>query len=321
MSGPPMRILVVRLGAMGDVICTLPAAASLKHGFAGSTVTWAIEEKWVPLLEGNPYVDRVIAIEKQSMAGLRRAWRDLRRERFDLAVDFQGLMKSALVAAAARPERILGFDRTRERAAAWFYSGRVAAVAGHVVDRNLELAAAAGVSNLIRQFPLPPGRPEGRLPEGPFVLASPLAGWGSKQWPMENYGRLGVMLERELGMKLVLDGARPVLLEGTTPHVSSLAGLIDATRRAAAVVGLDSGPMHLAAALGKPGVAIFGPTDPGRNGPYGGTMTVLRGAGAATTYKRNPEPGEEMRGITAEAVLAALRPHLERAREGAPGRP
>ncbi len=315
------RILAVRLGAMGDVIHTLPAVASLKHGIPGSSVTWAIEEKWAPLLEGNPYVDRVVGINRRTLAGIGRAWRDLREQRFDLAVDFQGLIKSSLAAAVARPERILGFHRTRERVAAWFYSSRVKAEAVHVVDRNLELAAAAGVPNLLRVFPLPAGEAEGELPEGPFVLCSPLAGWGAKQWPLENYERLGQILEREFDATLVADGPRDLRLAHTSAHVSTLRGLIYATRRAAAVVGLDSGPMHLAAALGKAGVAIFGPTDPARNGPYGGTMSVLRSETAATTYKRGTNVGAEMRAITPEMVAQALRPHLVAAKAGAPGRP
>ncbi len=315
------RILAVRLGAMGDVIHALPAVASLKHGIPGSSVTWAIEGKWAPLLEGNPYVDRVVRIDRRTLAGLGRAWRELREQRFDLAVDFQGLIKSSLMAAVARPERILGFHQTRERAAGWFYSGRVRAEAVHVVDRNLELAAAAGVPNLLRVFPLPPVEAEGDLPEGPFVVCSPVAGWGAKQWPLENYERLGEILEREFDATLVADGPRKIRLAHTVAHVSTLRGLIYATRRAAAVVGLDSGPMHLAAALGKAGVAIFGPTDPARNGPYGGTMSVLRSETAATTYKRGASVGAEMRAITPEMVAQALRPHLVAAKAGAQGRP
>src|SRR6185369_2597391 len=161
----------------------------------------------------------------------------------------------------------------------------------HVVDRNLELAAACGgrVHGGQPLFPLPAGSPEGELPRGDFVLASPLAGWASKQWPLDHYRALATRLHRELDIPLVLDGppgADFSAAEPAVPHHSSLPGLIHATRRAVAVVGVDSGPLHLAAALGKPGVAIFGPTDPARNGPYGDTLRVLRTEEAATTYKR-----------------------------------
>jgi heptosyltransferase-1 len=314
------RILVVRLGAMGDILHTLPAAASLKHSHPGSRLTWVVEAKWAPLLEENPFVDRVLLLRRESPASLFQSWRELRSERYDFAVDFQGLLKSALVASCARPGRIFGFHKSllREPAASLFYSRQALTQAAHVVDRNLDLAAAAGGSTTLRVFPLPAGRPEGELPQGDFVLASPLAGWGSKQWPAGHYGALAARLRAELGMPLVVDlppGAAFPPIENAVTHVSGLPGLIDATRRAAAVVGVDSGPLHLAAALGKPGVAIFGPTDPARNGPYGDTLRVLRTAQALTTYKRNSSANENMGRITPDQVFEALRAML-----GAPRR-
>jgi len=309
------RILAVRLSAMGDIIHALPAVASLKHSFPGSRVTWVVEPRWAPLLEGNPFVDRIVLLDRTAR-GLARGWGELRAERFDFAVDFQGLIKSALVACAARTERVYGFDRAqaREPLAAMFYSDKVAAPAVHRVDRNLELAAATGASTALHSFPLPPGRAEGDLPSGPFVLASPLSGWRAKQWPLEYYARLAQRLRRE-NVPLVLNGppAERGVLEGvpdTLLHLSSIEGLIDATRRAAAVVGVDSGPLHLAAALSKPGVAIFGPTDPAQTGPYGGSFTVLRSAQAVTTYKRGSEIDSSMRAITPEAVFEELYPRL-----------
>ena len=308
------RILVVRLGALGDIIHVLPAVASLKHSFPGGTVTWAVEPRWAPLLEDNPFVDRVVLLRRDSLRGLMASWRELRARRYDFAVDFQGLLKSALVASAARPERIFGFHQSqvRERAAALFYSNKTISRSTHVVDKNLDLAVAAGAASIVRTFSLPQGRPESELPSGDFVLASPLAGWRAKQWPMEHYRALAGLLRRELGMPLVLDGAPSALplfsdVKDAVPHASSLAGLIYATRRAAAVVGVDSGPLHVAAALGKPGIAIYGPTDPARNGPYGDSMRVLRSGAAATTYKRGAAIDESMTRISAEEVFEALR--------------
>jgi lipopolysaccharide heptosyltransferase I len=303
---------------MGDIIHALPAAASLKHGFPGWRVTWVVEPRWAPLLEANPFVDRVVLADRTG-AGLAHFWRELRAERFDFAVDFQGLVKSALVACAARTDRIYGFDRpvVRETLAALFYSDRVRAPAIHRVDRNLELAAAAGASTALRAFPLPLGRAEGELPAGAFVLASPLSGWRAKQWPLDYYARLAERLRREVGIPLVLNGPpaeREALagVAGAVPHVSSIEGLIDATRRAAAVVGVDSGPLHVAAALGKSGVAIFGPTDPAQTGPYGGSFTVLRDLHAVTSYKRRNEIDASMRAVTPDAVFEALQPRLAR---------
>jgi heptosyltransferase-1 len=235
----------------------------------------------------------------------------LRAERYDIAVDFQGLLKSALAAAAARPGRLFGFHQSllREPAAALFYSGKVFSRSAHVVDRNLDLAAGAGAGSLLRTFPLPPGQPEGDLPAGDFVLASPLAGWRSKQWPIEHYRSLAARLLRDLGVPLVLnlppDGS--VTAGDAVTHKSGLPGLIYATRRAAAVLGVDSGPLHLAAALGKPGIAIFGPTDPARNGPYGDSLKVLRLATATTTYKRGEEVADSMRQVSPEEVFETLK--------------
>ena len=311
------RILVVRLSSMGDVIHTLPAVASLKLSFPHCRLSWVVHPSWTPLLEGNPFIDELIPLDRHSRSSIASAWRKLRAQRFDLAVDFQGLIQSGLVAAIARPERLIGFhsSQVRERAAALFYSATVAARAGHIVDRNLELAAAAGATNLVHTFPLPAGQPEGELPEGKFVLASPLAGWGSKQWPLESFERLAARLRAQCAMPLVVNGPPDAadllrLIGSAHVHLSGLPGLIDATRRAVAVVGVDSGPMHLAAALGKPGVAIFGPTDPARNGPYGASLAVVRSADASTTYKRGREAHPSMTSISADVVFESLKENL-----------
>ncbi|MBV9158318.1 MAG: glycosyltransferase family 9 protein [Acidobacteriaceae bacterium] len=145
---------------------------------------------------------------------------------------------------------------------------------------------------------------------GPFVLANPFAGWTSKQWPIEYYEPLAQRLRTE-GIELVANVSEQHAHElapfkHVRVHTSSLAGLIDATRRATAILGLDSGPMHLAAALRKPGVALFGLTDPARTGPYGGSLTVLRGENVPTTYKRHDAIHPSMRGITVEEVTSAL---------------
>jgi heptosyltransferase-1 len=306
------RILVIRLSSLGDVIHALPAAASLRHSFPQSSLAWIIKPRWAPLLEGNPFVDEVIPFERTAR-GIPAAIRSLRRERFDLVVDFQGLVQSALIASVARAGRIVGLDRSqaRESLAALFYSTGVRTTAAHRVEQNLELAAAAGASSLLRTFPLPPGRPEGTLPEGKFVLACPLAGWGAKQWPLEYYRDLAAGLMQRLGLPLVVNGPPESAgllgrVAGAEIHLSGLPGLIDATRRAHAVVGIDSGPLHLAAALAKPGVAIYGPSDPASHGPYGGTIRVLRPAGAVTSYKRLRSPDPSMQAIQPDQVLEAL---------------
>ena len=311
-----MTFLVIRLGAMGDVIHTLPAVAALKRAFPASRLSWAIEPRWSILLEGNPYIDRIIAIERGGLSTLRRTYQSLQATRFDIAVDFQGLLKSAAVAFFSNAAQTIGFDRTRERSAAVFYTRRMEAHAVHIVDRNLELAAACGAGNSRVEFPLPVGMVEGELPDGPFALASPLAGWPSKQWPIQNYGELA----RRLDIPLVLNGppeaeAKMRAVPGCQVHLSGIAGLIHATRRAAVVIGLDSGPLQLAAALDKQGVALFGPTDPARNGPYGGSIRVIRSAEAVTSYKRRNEIDPSMWAISPDAVCAELQAILVRRTE------
>lgn len=317
---------------MGDVIHTLPAAASLKHSIPNSRLTWLIRPRWAPLLEGNPYVDEVIPVERSFTASFAEA-RRLRARHFDLAVDFQGLIQTAALAFAAKPAKLAGFDRkrVRERPAALFYTCEIETRAKHVVERNLELAAASvdlaaragelaaevGGSHILQTFPLPAGAPEGSLPPGKFILTSPLAGWGAKQWPMERWSELAALLD----LPLVVNGppdAAPVLqqIRGARVHLSGLPGLIDATRRAHAVIGVDSGPLHLAAALAKPGVAIYGPTDPVRNGPYSGTIRVLRSPDAAADYSRRATPHSSMFAITAHMVADALAAALEASSAG-----
>jgi len=306
------RILVVRLSAMGDVIHALPAVATLKHSFPHSRITWVIRPKWKPLLESNPFVDEVIEMDR-TFPGMIGAAGALRRQPFDLVIDFQALLQSALVTAWVKSDKKIGLHRSqaRERSAALFYSTAVLTKSSHRVDRNLELAAAAGASNVLRVFPLPDGSPEGTLPQGKFVLASPEAGWSAKEWPIEFYEEVA----RGLKMPLVLNGppqSAALLARASSAqiHLSGIAGLIEATRRAHAVIGVDSGPMHLAAALSKPGVAIFGPTDPAIHGPYGGSLQVLRAPGAATDYRRRADGDGSMRRITPDAVLTALENEL-----------
>lgn len=308
MSAGP-SILLVRMGAFGDVLHALPAAASLKRGITGARVAWVVEERWAPLLKNNPDVDEVIPFNRRTGEGTAR----IRAGGFDLAVDVQGLLKSALVAKASKAGRRIGFawGQLREKWAALLYTDRVRSEGEHVVDRNLSLAMAAGASRRVVEFPLPVGEPEGELPQGRFVLTAPFAGWEAKQWPVEHYAELGRLLRAESDCELVVNVLREDnRFAGVRQHVSGLNGLIDATRRAAAIVGLDSGPMHLAAALSKPGVALFGPTDPARNGPYGATLRVMRAADAPTTYKRRQEILPCMRELTPRKVMDELLPCL-----------
>jgi heptosyltransferase-1 len=305
-----MNILVVRLGAMGDILHTLPAVEALHRVLhraqPAARIYWIAEERWHPLLDGNPALAGLLPFNRRSASALLRTRQSLRALKLDVAYDFQGLMKSALVAWQSGARRIVGAARTRESLARLFYNERIAASAAHIVEQHCELAG-------VEAGPvwLPQGALEGDLPSGGYVLASPFAGWVSKQWPLEHYAALARMLP--LPLVLNVAPAQVSMLRGMDQvrvHVSSIAGLIHATRRAQAVVGVDSGPLHLAAALGKPGVALFGGTDPCRNGPYGGSMQVLRHPQAVTSYERGDTIDPLMRDLTPAQVYAAIAPHL-----------
>lgn len=320
-SASTNTILVVRLGAMGDVLHALPAVASLKKSFPERKIIWLISHCWAPLLAGNPYVDELRFFDRSSFGELRRVWHELRALRPSLAVDLQGLLQSALAARISRPERLYGFDRgvAREPLASRLYTHRIHVTGPHRIERNLQLIAATGARELTRESWIPDGAEEGDLPRREFILSNPFAGWGSKQWPLKRYEELGAQLERR-GLRLVLSApaqrTRELAgLKHVAVYTSSISGLIHATRRATAVVGLDSGPLHLAAALRKPGVALFGPTDPAQTGPFEAPMIVLRRPHVKTTYKRGSELDPSLAEISAAEVVDALERSLRPAKQ------
>jgi len=311
-------ILVLRLGALGDILHALPAVASLKQSFPDRKLIWIVRPKWMPLLEGNPFIDELVPFGKRGLGAAIDSWRQIRRIEPALAIDFQGLIQSALIGRLARPCVFWGFDKSvaRESLACFFYTHTEAVKGPHRIERNLQLAQAAGATVLTDETWLPAGSAEGVLPSAPFVLSSPFAGWAGKQWPLKHYEQLARLLSKE-GVVLVANVAREHAsqlrdLENVHSHESSIPGLIDATRRAIAVAGVDSGPLHVAAALRKPGVAIFGPTDPAATGPYGGSMSVLRAENVRTTYDRHATIHASMKEITAAQVFESLMRSIER---------
>lgn len=306
------RVLIVRLGAMGDILHALPAVESLKRRYPAAAIDWIVKPHWMPLLEGNPALRRTIPFDR-ARDGAWRTARRLRDAEYDLAIDLQSLIQSALIAKFSGAKHTLGYARAacREPLATLFYGCRVQPASIHIAEKHLDAMRALGVDRPTLACTLPGGEHEGELPEGPFVLANPFAGWKSKQWPLPHYQQLAALLREREGLPLVLNVAESGLprlggMAGIVPHVSSIAGLIYATRKAAAVVGVDSGPLHLAAALEKPGVALFGPTDPARNGPLSKTITVLRDAGTEVSYKRIDAESEAMRRLSPEMVFEAL---------------
>lgn len=305
------KILVVRLGAMGDILHTMPAVQRIRLGMPQAEITWVLEPRWIPLLAGTGLVNHVLPLDRRDGLSVWIALRWLRRWNPDVAIDFQGLLKSSITGLFSGASRRYGWaaDAARERHSAIFQTDCITPHHDHIVLRNLELAAALGVPQIQADVPAPAGFPEGHLPDVPYVLAAPFAGWASKQWPIERYIEIGQRLWLTRRMKLVLNVMPSAQLpdsEYLVRHSSGIDGLIHATRNATAVIGVDSGPLHLAALMHKPGVALFGPTDPARNGPHGGTIRTLRAAGVETTYKRGDAIAPSMLALDTDRVWNTL---------------
>ena len=338
------RLLIVRLGSLGDILHALPAVASLRAAFPEARLDWVVEERWKDLIEFNPDLSNTITVSTQAWRAAldqRGTWREvrtavasLRDAHYDAALDFQGLLKSALLARLSGARRRIGFgaDWVKEAAAAMFYTEHVDPPAGvHVVEMNLALARAAGAENAVIKFPLPT-RPEDEayVEEelrahhlNDFFILSPGGGWGAKRWPLDRYALLHNALARERGWRSFLNagpGEEPLVNEFMAQarvvhpvHFPlTLRQLVALVRRARLLVTGDTGPLHVAAAVGTPLVALFGPTDPVRNGPYGGRAVVLHNREQAViSYKHEDTPSAALLAITVEEVLGATRRVLE----------
>jgi lipopolysaccharide heptosyltransferase I len=323
--------LVVRLGSLGDLVHTLPAVAALRAGFPAARLDWVVEQKWSSLVQLVSVVDGVIPW-RRSIPGWWTGLRGVRQDRYACALDFQGLYKSALLARLSGAPRRIGFHSSfaREPGAARFYSQQVIPARAHVAEMNLSLAVAAGAKNPdIMEFPLQvPEKEAAALREklaregvSDFAVISPGGGWRSKCWPPERYGALCAELWRRLDIRVVMNAgpgeqdlaatvaatagsARPVVF---SPSLRELVALLSLAR---VVVAADTGPLHLAAALGRPVVGLFGPTDPARNGPLP-RGTVLRNASdQETTYRRSESYSPSMLALCVQKVAGAVEREL-----------
>lgn len=282
-----MNILVVRLGALGDIVHAVPAAAALRHAFPDAGIDWLVDAKHRDIVELVTTVDRVVALQNPTVAGWGAAVRDLRRTAYDVAIDLQGLLKSAVLARASGARRIVGFSiwHLREKTARPFYSDVQEPEPGHVIRKNLRLLRAVGVEDDEIRFPLAvaPSRALdeilARVTPGPFALINPGAAWPNKRWAAERFGELAAFLDEQCGLTpVVLWGpgekglADSVVAASAnvaiTAPATRLGDLVALSRAAALVVSADTGPLHIATAVGTPTVSLFGPTDPDRNGPY-----------------------------------------------------
>ncbi len=291
----PERVLIVRLGAIGDVVNALALASALKRAVPGVQIGWAVHELALPLVEGHPALARVHLWRRGSgWSGFRDLRAELRAQRYELAIDLQRIAKSALVARASGAPRVLGFDRARCKEFAWLaYTERIpAAPAGaapaHMLERYLEFARALG---------LPPAPPLRELPADanaderaralcaassrPLVLLGLGASKPANRWPAQRFGELARRLVRDAEVDVAFTGgpadralAAQALAAAGDARVLDCVGALSlrefaaCARRARLFIGCDTGPMHIAAAVGTRVLALFGPADPRRTGPY-----------------------------------------------------
>ncbi|HOJ51951.1 MAG TPA: lipopolysaccharide heptosyltransferase II [Syntrophales bacterium] len=304
-----MNICLIKLSAIGDVVHTLPSLAALRKMYPDAHLTWVIEEEAADLIAGHPFLDRIIISRRKtwlrnlSLPQTRREMKafisSLRDRRYDLTIDFHGLFKSAVIAAFSRSQRKIGF-RSMQELSGLFYTERITEDMGkHAVDRYLDFIRYLGWENPPVEFIIPAPvevkesasailQSAGIMGANAFIAVNPVALWPTKLWREERFARLADMIMDILGLPVVFTGSKreeayikrienamkgkPINLAGQT----TLRELAEIYRHALLVVTTDSGPMHIAAAVGTPTVALFGPTDPKRTGPYGPGHRVLR---------------------------------------------
>lgn len=281
------RILIVRLGSLGDLVHTLPAAAAIRRAHPDAELDWIVDAPHRQLLELVPILTTIITLEGRDAGAWRRARARLRSRAYDVALDFQGLVKSAALARLSGARRVIGFDRAalRERWAGLFYTERAhVGERGHVIDKNMRLAASVGAADDSREFPVAQVDASriGEFVAGdprPFAIINPGAAWPNKRWPPDRFGAVAQhLLDRHELPSIVLWGPGEQPLAAQVVSASNgaarlapptdLHGLIALARRARLVISGDTGPLHLACAVGVPAVALFGPTNPDRNGPW-----------------------------------------------------
>jgi heptosyltransferase-1 len=325
------RVLIVRLSAIGDVVHTMPCAAALKRSFPHIHLTWAVEDRCAPIVEENPYVDAVFSIPRHRWRKSRlqpQTWReffshirDLRASRFELALDLQGLMKSAFVAKASGAKQRIGYHWQREGARMFVKPIPASPESKHVVQQYLDVVRSLGAVAEPIDFGLAVN-PEAKATvqcklkelgvDGRYAVINPSAGRKDKRWPPERFAQVVDFLEAE-GLRTVLVGhtsdapLEKEIVASSRATVRSLVGKTDLKELTAilsqATVHLcgDTGSGHIAVALGVPIVALYGPTNPERSGPYGQLNAVI---------SRWGDSDDSLAGISVEDVLEKLRPFV-----------
>jgi heptosyltransferase-1 len=351
-----MNILLVRLGALGDIVHAVPAAAALRAAYPSASIDWVVDRRHHDMARLVTVIDRVITLDASTLGAWIRVVRELRAKRYDVALDLQGLMKSALLARVSGAPRVIGFSiwHLREKGARPFYSevddlppkggshepegdvdprGFRPQAEDHVVHKNLRLLRTLGIDSATVEFPLrivsSPVLDDVRreFGETPFALLNPGAAWPNKRWFSDRFGAVASFLRDVRGMRsLVLWGPGEAPLahavveasEGaaTVAPPTTVVDLLALSRAASLMVSGDTGPLHIAAAAGTPIVAIFGPTDPQRNGPLSpDDIAVSRYATCGCHYNRRCRQSAWcLTDIATPEVIAGIQQRLSRVR-------
>ena len=344
------RLLVVRLGAMGDILHALPAVTALRRTHPYWHIGWVVDPRWQPLLtaatgtpepspvsprtSATPIVDRIHLahvrnwklrpFSTQTVREIKSLRNELRSTGYDAVIDLQGAIRSAVIAHFSGCRRRIGEAHPREWPAHWLFTDRIATHGAHVIEQDIELAATIAADELAPVDPLLPVDVDAERwcdnwlaatfpgPSRPIALIVPGAGWGAKRWPPDRYAIVARGLAG-CGFHVLANSgpgeealAAPIVATGAaTPLSVSLPQLIALTRRIALCIGGDTGPLHLASALNRPVVGIYGPTDPSRNGPFGMCARVLRSPGSRRDHSRRSAPDPGLLTITPDQVLHA----------------
>jgi lipopolysaccharide heptosyltransferase I len=348
-----VNILIVKLSSIGDIVHTLPALAQLRRAFPEAHISWVVERAMADLLRENPMLDEILEVDTRTWrrqwlhpttwTEIRAALARLRRRRYDLGFDFQGLMKSGIVLWLSGAERRIGFEAAalKERASRIFLTEMVAVPAeGHVIERNLALVrhvVGGDGPPPVYEFPLAISEGDRRVVEeqlealdiGDFALLNPGGGWAAKRWAPEKYGAIADFLWERYGwVSLVPFGpgeaalaqavARAARWGKAIPFPCTLKQLAVLADRARLFLGGDTGPLHLAAARGTPIVALYGPTSARRNGPFHpDDQVVERTPASGHRYYSRRERDVGTLDIPVGDVIVAIERRLARAREKA----
>jgi heptosyltransferase I len=328
------RILIVRLGSLGDIVHALPAAAALNRAWPGARIEWLVDSRHRELVDLVPVVDAVIELGAPTLAGWIDVTKRLRAKAYDVAVDFQGLLKSAVLARASGARRVAGFSvwHLRERTARPLYSETAAPDAAlHVVRKNLALVSSlTGIEPSGRlEFPLERRASQalrtvrGAAGGASIALLNPGAAWPNKRWPAGRFGELAAILRHRFDLApFVLWGPGERALAQAVVGASrgaarvapetSISDLVELARAASLTVSGDTGPIHLAAAVGTPIVGLYGPTSHLRNGPWSpADQCITRFDACACRHKRRCTARAWcLDGISVEDVVHAVERRL-----------